>query len=620
RVPPHGGHPCQSSSELLPAAAEAFGHEDTEVQERALKLVGRHLDALPARAREEVTALTDRLSPGLRAGAAELLGTEVPAAGQDAYEEILPPAPEPVRLAPPPRTAAEVAEEVSALLASGGDVATFERALDGLARHAHRDREALAEALEPVVARRWWAHDDMPRENVEQYFRDRSNGVEVVVASLLGSVRTGALIAATHRGHSGDRCVHSALTRPYDARMRELAYRVRTDPPPFLLATPTWGSGLLEPEELAGRLEEYRALGARAGEADFAQALLRVRRDDPGAAARAAERAAALGTPEGERLARWLTATAPLLPTSGRRTLGNRISVEFGELLDLQQELPEEFRQLGRPLYPFSGSTYCWHWDQDEQRHWAAVLPGHRELLAGRVLRDVSGAVVDASAGAASILPLLAEAEGPAGEATHLCLAYGLGSRHSGNRLSAVDALLVLAARGQLDAERLGTDLGELMDLDTVKPSRLADALRTAASTGACATVWAILRAALPAPLAGLAAPADAAVPASTAASADTATSADAVDTAEAATPAAGTTAARSAAAAGSATAAVSTASAAPPRGLGDLLAVAAECAERTGARGHLPHLDRAADRRGSSRLVAQARRLRTALTLPPAA
>jgi hypothetical protein len=49
-------------------------------------------------------------------------------------------------------------------------------------------------------------------------------------------------------------------------------------------------------------------------------------------------------------------------------------------------------------------------------------------------------------------------------------------------------------------------------------------------------------------------------------------------------------------------------------RGLGDLLAVAAECAERCGARGELPHLAQAAQRRGSSRLVSQARRLRTAL------
>lgn len=49
-------------------------------------------------------------------------------------------------------------------------------------------------------------------------------------------------------------------------------------------------------------------------------------------------------------------------------------------------------------------------------------------------------------------------------------------------------------------------------------------------------------------------------------------------------------------------------------RALGDLVALAAECAERTGAGDAVAGLDEVADRRGSSRLVTQARRLRTAL------
>ncbi|NDZ70595.1 hypothetical protein G3I36_05935, partial [Streptomyces sp. SID10362] len=101
------------------------------------------------------------------------------------------------------------------------------------------------------------------------------------------------------------------------------------------------------------------------------------------------------------------------------------------------------------------------------------------------------------------------------------------------------------------------------------KPARLADAMRTAAATGARATVWAVLRQVLPVLLADLA-------------------------TGGATTPSA--------------------------RGLGELLTVAAECAERTGAQGELPHLSGVADRRGTSRLVTQARRLREALATAPAA
>jgi hypothetical protein len=95
------------------------------------------------------------------------------------------------------------------------------------------------------------------------------------------------------------------------------------------------------------------------------------------------------------------------------------------------------------------------------------------------------------------------------------------------------------------------------------RPSRLAEAIGTAAATGAYGTAWSVLREVLPPLLAAL--------------------------TREGA--------ART-----------------PTRGLGDLLAVAAECAERCGAHGELPHLAAVADRRGSSRLLTQARRLRAAL------
>lgn len=135
----------------------------------------------------------------------------------------------------------------------------------------------------------------------------------------------------------------------------------------------------------------------------------------------------------------------------------------------------------------------------------------------------------------AAALPLLAESGGTAGAGTHLCVAYGLGARQPEDRLAAVDALLVLAARRQLDAERLGADLGQPVRRGAVEPLRLAESARTAAATGANTTIWEMLR-------------------------------------------------------------------------------LAAECAERSGARGALPHLPRAAARRGSSRLVVQARRLRDAL------
>ncbi|MGW3914431.1 DUF7824 domain-containing protein [Streptomyces sp. NPDC005070] len=555
---------------LLPAAAEAFGHEDTEVQERALKLVERHAGALPdsddARARLE--DLSADLSPGLRLRARRVLGVEAPGSASTVQEEVLPPVPERERLAAAPESVAELAEEVSAIMASGGGVAAFERALDGLVRHAHRDRDALVEALGPVVARCWWKDRDPSYPVVDRSFRESAQGLEVVLAALFEGVSMDTLHAAVQRGPASGNCHHSALSRALDARLWEAGYRLRTEPMPFLLATPTWDSGLLEPDELVERLTEYRRLDARPGTADFAQALLRVRRDDSVTTAAAAARARALGSPEGYRLAQWLTSEAPLLPTVRRRTSGPRVLLELGELEEIQGLFPREFRLLGRPLTAFKDRSYCWHWGGTHRRYWPAVVPGRRELVAARLLSDFSTAAVEDGRMHTALLPLLAEADGTAGEALHLCVAYGLGARHAEDRLAAVDALLVLAARGQLDAGRLGADLGELVLRGALKKSRLAESIRTAAATGAYATVWSVLRGLLPALLAELAA---------------------------------------DGAGGGTGSGAV--------RGLGELLAIAADCAERAGARGDLAHLAGAAERRGSSRMVTQARRLRTSLT-----
>ncbi|MFE6281490.1 DUF6493 family protein [Streptomyces sp. NPDC057877] len=561
-----------AAGELLPTAAVAFGHEDSDVQERALKLVERHVEkADSAELRERLASDAEQLIPALRARAVETLGA-APASASAAYAEVLPPAPEPVRLAPAPRTVEEAAEEIGAVLASS-DVTAFERAVDGLVRHAHGDRDALLAALRPVVSRQWWDESDPTAGyRSEPYFTSTrmgfvlaTQGVELLLATLAGKVRTSTLRRAVAHGMTTRDCVHSALSHTFDARMWEVAYRLATKPLPLLLSTPTWNTGLLDPDELVDRLDTYRRLGAEVAATDFAQALLRVRRSDRAAAEAAAERAAALGTAEGARLARWLTAPESVPPTHGRRTAESRVLVEYGEVpefLFLHKDLPADFQRLAKPVSGLEESRYCPHWQTEIRAYWLTQLPEHRELVAARLLWDLSALAVDDSRGTAAVLPSLAESGGEAGDALHLGLAYGLGARHPEDRLAAVDALLVLAARGQLDAPRLGADLGDLVRRGAVKPLRLAESVRTAAATGANATVWEVLRHALPVLLAALA----------------------------------------------------TGGGVAPARGLGELLAVAAECAERSGARGEVPHLAQTAARRGSSRLVAQARRLRGAL------
>ncbi|MFD6132109.1 DUF6493 family protein [Streptomyces diastaticus] len=161
---------------LLPAASHALTHEDTEAQERALKLIERHGTHLTgAVSREEILTSAAPIAPGLRTRVAEALGTGAEEALHAAGEDTLPPVPSPVALASPPASVAETAEETGALLASHGilPVADFERTLDGLVRWAHEDRAALLEALKPVAATRYWSRTcrrPLPDDSVPSAF------------------------------------------------------------------------------------------------------------------------------------------------------------------------------------------------------------------------------------------------------------------------------------------------------------------------------------------------------------------------------------------------------------------------------------------------------------------
>ncbi|WP_438317030.1 DUF6493 family protein [Streptomyces sp. HUAS TT3] len=551
-------------SVLLPAVAAAFGHADTGLQERALKLVAAHLRPEDDDLRTELAFQAELLSPAHRRTAAELLGAVAEAAvPATPYTETLPPAPARRRQAPAaPLSLAETVELVAALVKSRQPTTEeFETAADALVRHAHRDRAELATALRPALADRPWIGDG-------GYHADPGwlRGLELVAATVLGHVRAHDLRAG--RGlrddRSGQDCAHTAMGEVTTARLYEAAGRILTDPLPFLLATPTWDTGSLDPSDLVERLAEYGRLGVAPAPVDFGQALLRVRRDDP----EAAPAAAALGTPEGERLAAWLTGAGEpprtvrrvAEPGSGRhswwagrtRDTVRRIVVDVAERPVLA-EFPPAFHRLGRA---FSGSAgRCYHWDGWELAQ-LSVLPEDRETQAVLLLPELTACAAVEERGAGQRLSRLAELGGPAGPVLHLAVAAGLGARHAEDRLAAADALLVLAARQELDTGLLGRDLAELLALGTVKPNRLADAVRTAAGTGAYATIWAVLTGALPALLA------DGGV-----------------------------------------------------RGAGEVLAVAAECVEACGAAGPEPAgLAETAGRRGSSQLVAQARRLSTAL------
>ncbi|WP_222870388.1 DUF6493 family protein, partial [Streptomyces sp. WAC05950] len=367
------------------------------------------------------------------------------------------------------------------------------------------------------------------------------------------------------RGRGHEECAQGGLELVLAARLREISYRLMSkEPLPFLLSTPTWDTGALEAAELVERLTEYHRLNVTPGPADFAQALLRLRRDGAadGAAAEAATR---LGSAEGARLASWLGPDgepAPALRRVGEPdpqthkawqragTAAAQVVFHSGERAALQREFPEPFHWLGRP---HEGFTQCYHWYEGHPVR-ASVLPEDRETQAAWLLPQVTLAATAGDHGSSWMLPHLARLGGPAGPALHAAVAAGLGGRYVESRRPAVEALLVLAARGELDAPLLGRELAAMTALGTVKPNRLADAARCAAAAGAHATLWTVLAEVLPTLLPSV-------------------------------------------------------------RGAGEVLAVAASCAEHCAATGPVPDaVAAAAARRGSAAVTTEARRLSAAL------
>ncbi|WP_314616672.1 DUF7824 domain-containing protein [Streptomyces stackebrandtii] len=540
------------ADELLPAVAEVFGNEDTDLQGRALKLVARHLSAVDDSVRRELAVQAGLLSPAHRQTAVALFGEALEVEPGFPYEEILPPVPEAQPVGPPASTVEELVED---LLAKGvsEDPVRFERALDGVVRHAHRDREAVARAVREAFAIEVWQEP--------HHFSHDFRALHAVLAGLLGLLEPSWIEDRRAREPESTACFHEALTGIRDARLWEASALIGTDALPLLLASPTVSTGGIDPLVLVERLRVYRDAGVEPAPADLAQALLRVLRTGPDAG-RAEEEASALGTVAGRRLGAWLRAEEPLAATVrflGREedrsletwSVCQRLVVELADRAVVREEFPPAFRWLGGTLE--TAPRRCYHWVTGVE-HWAPVLPADREVLAACFVPSLAGG--GSSRETTEPLTGLAEAEGRVGRAVAVALALALGAGDADDRLRAVDALLVLVSRGDLDGRQVGEELAWLVAEGSVKPNRLADAARTAAITGAYGTVWTVLGAALPELLGG----------------------------------------------------------GKPVRGLGEVLAVAADCVERCGARGDLPGLDGIASGKGSSQLVVQAKRLRDAL------
>ncbi|NNN29632.1 hypothetical protein HLK59_04525 [Streptomyces sp. S3(2020)] len=526
--------PARAARTVLDAAT-ALGHRDVDVQERALDVIARHLEAAGDPVLPELRTAAARISPGLMARAADLFGTAADRRTDQLvrqYADMLPVVPEPRPVPGPIETAVEVAEELAAVVANDKDVVTFERVLDGLVRHAHLDRAALVQALRPVMR-------EEPREVVDFTQSD----VYDVARALRGDQPRKCLTARIWRNDSspaGD------LLR---ARLAEAIDIIDSDAQPFLLSVPTDATGALDAAVLVRRLAVLDGLGITPAPVDLAQALLRV---TPTADETTLGAAGQLGSDAGQRLARWLREGG--LPHRDSGHAGWPDTHAGKHPTEWLSHLPPG-PTPGPALLPSAATLIGPHRDSGLYDpmvpFWLAQLPHHRELV---LARDYFRYHVSRR-GWAHALPFAAESGGPAGFALHLALADTLTYDQQGERDAAVDALLVLAARGQLDTGLLGRQLAEMLRGKWIEANRVTASLRTAADTGAYATVWSVLETVLPRLLR------DPAV-----------------------------------------------------RGTGPLLALGVDCASRCAAQGEIPEVTAAAGRAGSSQVVKNARLLREIL------
>jgi hypothetical protein len=562
--------------EALLVVAGAFAHERTDVQERALAVVAKHLARAEAATVAELVVAAEALAPALRRRAAEVLGTTVDPV--DSGSAATPTPAMPFVGPPPPRAwpagAADLgalAEDCAALVERPEDPVLLESVLAGLARFRNADRTAFDDALAPV------RHRVRPRDGDTMSSMAAEFGLLAPPVTLLRMV----LLEPRDDGRGRWRSMrdrsrhHSAFTLPHPAaspngvvvqRLREVAARLYAGEVTTLVATPTDARGLIDPLTLVGRIADHEATGGQPWSGDLQQALLRLPREpDPEATARAA----ALSSPAGQALHGWLrdgrpgVETRPVVAHIVPRQRWMWPSHPQGEIalvaVDGPRADPRYLVTLATDLHDPHGQAgrHTRHQVAFGMGLWCTALPADPEVVAAHALLALCDLPVAAGlpAGRALLVDLPAM-PGPTGAAVALAVAYALAAEAAADRTAGTDAVVDLANRGAV-----GTAYGRALLLlargDDLKLGRVAAALAEALRAGPAVApfVWALAAEALPTFLA-----------------------ADVRDTHR-------------------------------------LVAVASDAAALSGARGPLDGVAAVAARGGSSRLVTEAKRLQQILS-----
>ncbi|WP_406673015.1 DUF6493 family protein [Nonomuraea sp. N2-4H] len=128
---------------------------------------------------------------------------------------------------------------------------------------------------------------------------------------------------------------------------------------------------------------------------------------------------------------------------------------------------------------------------------WPYLMPSDREAVAAYFVPHLMERWRRARVEAAQA-PALAAAGGPPGDALALVVAYLAADRSRAAAKERARPVVELAARGELDAERVGRRLALLLRRTELKPGPAFETLEAAAALGAQREVWRIMTAFLP--------------------------------------------------------------------------------------------------------------------------
>ncbi|MEU6727505.1 hypothetical protein ABZ917_27705 [Nonomuraea wenchangensis] len=540
------GHP--HAAELAAALATAFGHTSYEVQGRAARIALKHAAAL-APAGQVLAEAVPLLPEALGVRVAGRFGGE--AARQEPPETFTPPPlPAPAAPEPFPEPTLDVWQSVYTWVDG-------ERWLAAFVRRAATDREGLRRTLAEqfggvypqvhpqeawvdvsdwigALAREVTDPEPVGGAGPEQAaggLEQAVGGLEQTIGELLEAAWSGAVrllglhpSAGRMDGRMGGSASGwmggppagpvAASTRPslpppdevapphlfLLRRLDEIHRALRAGTlPPVLLATPTLTTGHLDPAVLVARLAECAAAGAAPLPADLAQALLRLPRGRHPEAAGQAER---IGSPAAATAARWLAEGG--LPDPETHVRWSYLDGATDRFFDEHEPAERPYQIRLRPvlraeptgleaLDELLGPRARWSWFQSRGmlNWWPSLLPSHREVVAADYLPDLTHPGV-----AARWVRDLADADGPAGEAMALVLAFQVARADP----EAAALLVRMAARGDLPAEEVGAQVALLLRRTPHYRERpIVGVLADAARQGAYEAVWRLLTRLLPA-------------------------------------------------------------------------------------------------------------------------